>query len=69
MENFYGEFWYKKFFNNYHLSNSIEKINKNKLNKSKLMGKYGSEWFSIHLDKYSWSKEKNNLQLSKYDKR
>lgn len=50
LEKFYGEKWYEKFFNVYHINSSINIIKESKTRKKELEEKYGSEWFEKHIN-------------------
>lgn len=50
LENFYGEFWYEKFFINYHIKSQRFNINSLATKKKSLENKYGKEWFNKHID-------------------
>ncbi len=50
LEKYYGNFWYRFFFNTYHINNIIQNIRDNRIQKKELTDKYGKEWISTHID-------------------
>ncbi|CAH6421508.1 VETF early transcription factor large subunit [uncultured virus] len=58
METRYGIFWYKKFFNTYHINGIINTIKKNTQQKNDLIDKYGQEWFDKHINLYQLIEKK-----------
>ena len=48
----YGEKWYTKFFNTYHINYSIDEIKKNKKNQTELINKFGEEWYNNHIKQF-----------------
>jgi len=48
----YGEFWYEKFFNSYHIAFTKETTNKNAVKMKELKERYGIEWIKAHFDNY-----------------
>jgi hypothetical protein len=49
IEKTYGEFWYKYFFNTYHLNSAILIIRESSTQKNELIEKYGKEWIDLHV--------------------
>jgi hypothetical protein len=49
LEKAYGNFWYKYFFNTYHLNSSILVIRESNTQKNELTEKYGKEWVDSHI--------------------
>jgi hypothetical protein len=49
LEKQYGSSWYKKFFNTYHLSTTIDIIKKSQKYSKDLITKFGKEWFDEHI--------------------
>ena len=49
MEEFYGENWYNKFFNTYHINSTIFLIRESSTQKSELIDKFGQEWYELHV--------------------
>jgi hypothetical protein len=49
LENFYGEFWYDKFFISYHVRNQRLIINNTSTKKESLEKKYGKDWYKKHI--------------------
>ena len=45
----YGKYWYKYFFNFYHLESEFKKILNTDNKKKQLKKKYGTEWFQNHI--------------------
>lgn len=52
LEKFYGNFWYKKFFNTYHMNFTIDNINENKQQEKALKDKFGDVWFNEHIKSF-----------------
>jgi hypothetical protein len=48
LEDFYGNYWFNKFFVSEHIKSIIKYINKDNIRKKKLIKKYGEKWFSKH---------------------
>jgi hypothetical protein len=48
IQSVYGEYWYEKFFNSYHIKNIKTIVKKNKEKKSEIEKIYGKEWFDVH---------------------
>ena len=53
MVNFYGEKWYYKFFNTYHINFTIDQLRKNSNQQNEITKKMGQEWFEAHIKKFS----------------
>lgn len=49
----YGEHWYTKLFNTYHIAHTIDIIKKNQKHAKTLQGKYGTEWFNKHIELFT----------------
>jgi len=49
LEKFYGEHWYNKFFNLYHINNTIYSIIESALLKKELIDKYTQTWYNTHI--------------------
>jgi hypothetical protein len=47
--NFYGEFWYEKFFISYHINTQRKLINSTPPKKQNFIKKYGKEWYNVHI--------------------
>lgn len=52
MEQSYGNLWYKKFFNTYHINNTVHTIRKTADYKKELSDKYGDEWYKNHIEDF-----------------
>lgn len=50
LEVHYTNKWYTKFFNYYHINNTIALIRENRVQKKELIDKYGMEWYKEHID-------------------
>lgn len=55
---YYGELWYKKFFNTYHINSTIQIIKKNPQQQRELLDKYGKEWYEKHIEKFKLIEKK-----------
>lgn len=53
LEKFYGDKWYLKFFNTYHINYSIELIRKFKKNSDELIRKLGQKWYDDHIKEFT----------------
>lgn len=49
LENFYGEKWYEKFFNVYHINSSINIIRESSSQKKEIEEIYGEDWYKKHI--------------------
>nr|QFG74755.1 MAG: hypothetical protein [Megaviridae environmental sample] len=71
LSEYYGEFWYNKFFLNTHIKNSIESIYKNKNRRDTINNKLGKQWYEKHFkDKsekkiYSFGESYHNYLLAR----
>lgn len=52
LERLYGERWYLKFFNTYHINSTIYLIKESKTQRNELIEKYGKEWYNVHIEKH-----------------
>lgn len=52
IEKEYGEKWYNKFFNTYHIANTFYLLKTNSLNRSALEKKLGKEWYKKHVEEH-----------------
>ena len=52
IEKAYGNFWYEKFFNSYHINNTKETTAKNKTRIQELVDIYGQDWVTEHFINY-----------------
>ena len=50
MEKFYGVYWYRSFFNTYHINAILLNIRENKIQKKEFLDKYGKDWVDTHID-------------------
>src|SRR5271155_1674167 len=50
LEKFYGDFWYKKFFNTYHINHTISLIKKDVILQKKLTNKFSKTWYQVHIE-------------------
>lgn len=48
----YGDHWYEKFFNSYHIVNTIENLQKNKIRSNELKNIYGKDWIKTHITNF-----------------
>ena len=49
LEKFYGEMWYYKFFNTYHINATIFQIKESQTQKDEITDIYGKEWYAKHI--------------------
>lgn len=52
LSKYYGDKWYNKFFNTYHINYTIEQIRKNKKQQDELVKKMGEDWYNNHIKSY-----------------
>lgn len=52
MEKFYGKFWYRKFYNVYHIGNTFHLLKTSGLRHDNLEKKFGNEWYKDHVTGY-----------------
>jgi hypothetical protein len=50
--NYYGDHWYKKFFNTYHINNTIQTVQKNTQQRDEIIAKYSQEWYKAHIEEF-----------------
>lgn len=55
---YYGEKWYKKIFNTYHVAFTTDQIRENKKYSSEIKNKYGEEWYNNNIQKYELYEKK-----------
>ena len=58
LDKFYGDFWYKKFFNTYHLNYSIYQIKRNTTQMQELTKKLGKDWVATHIEHFNLIEKK-----------
>jgi pyruvate dehydrogenase complex dehydrogenase (E1) component len=63
----YGEYWYKYFFNKYHIKNQISSIIKNPNKRRTLEQKYGKQWFEKHFNTFKMKKTEYSFASNYYD--
>ena len=63
----YGEYWYKYFFNKYHIKDQISTIIKNSNKKRTLEQKYGKDWFNKHFQTFKMKKTEYSFASNYYD--
>ena len=70
LNDFYGDYWYEKFFISYHINGMRRLVNNTATKKKSLESKYGKEWYERHISKppikklsYSFASEYYNYML------
>jgi hypothetical protein len=58
LEDTYGTEWYKKFFNTYHINNTISLAKETSAQKKELEEKLGSKWFKEHIESHELVEKK-----------
>jgi hypothetical protein len=48
----YGDKWYKKFFNTYHINHTISTIRTSLANQLEIKKKFGEDWYKAHIEKH-----------------
>ena len=70
MVKIYGEKWYEKFFNIYHINSSISTIKNSVIQKKEIITKLGKEWYDNHIESRQLIEKKliyNYETLIKYE--
>ena len=49
LEDFYGDEWYNKFYNTYHVHSTIQIIKESNVQKKELIDKFGEKWYEKHI--------------------
>lgn len=49
MEEMYGQYWYTKFFNKYHIDYTISLIRESTIQQDELIDKFGQQWYDEHI--------------------
>jgi len=65
LEKYYGEFWYRKFYNVYHIGNTFHLLKTSGLKNDGLQKKFGDEWFKKHVTGYELADLKLIYSISK----
>ena len=63
----YGEYWYKYFFNKYHIKKQINDILKNIKKRNNIENKMKSQWFNKHFKTFSIKKTDYSFAANYYD--
>ncbi len=50
LEKYYGLYWYRYFFNTYHINATLLTIRENKIQRKELTDKFDKEWILTHID-------------------
>lgn len=58
LEKMYGEKWYYKFFNTYHVNSAIVSIKESSTQKKELTDKYSKTWFETHIESHQLIEKK-----------
>lgn len=62
IEKEYGDKWYNKIFNKYHILDSIKKIKKDDVSKKKLKKKMGDKWYSNNISNYKLNESLHSFE-------
>jgi len=54
----YGDFWYKKFFNTYHINSVINNIKKSPQQQKELKDRFGQKWYEQHVEQFKLLEKK-----------
>jgi hypothetical protein len=54
MNKYYGEYWYRFFFNAKHITSSINDIKKTNIKKNDIIDKYGEDWYKKHISSFEY---------------
>lgn len=52
LNNFYGYYWYKKFFTTMHINSTIAVIRDTQTQKNLIINKFGNDWYNEHIENY-----------------
>ena len=58
LEEFYGDFWYRKMFNMYHINYIISLVKESNTQKKELTDKMGDKWISEHIESHTLMERK-----------
>ena len=58
LEDKYGDRWFEKFFNTYHINFTIEQIRESKSMKKELIDKFSQKWYDTYIETYISSDKK-----------
>ena len=58
LEKLYGLNWYTKFFNLYHINNTIYSIRESQVLKTEIIQKYSQQWYDIHIQNHQLMERK-----------
>ena len=50
LEDYYGEYWYQKFFISHHLKAQIKQIDSTAVKKKQIISKFGEDWYKEHIN-------------------
>ena len=67
LANFYDEYWYRFFFNKYHIEDQKTLILKSPSKKKVLVTKFGKDWFSKHFEVYTTKRSEYSFAANYYD--
>jgi hypothetical protein len=67
LKDYYGIFWYEKFFISYHLKNQIKIINTSLVKKKEIENKYGKDWYYEHIKKEKIQRIAYSFENTYYD--
>jgi hypothetical protein len=67
LTNYYGEYWYKYFFNKYHIKKQINDILKSSNKRKNIENKFSKEWFDLHFKTFSLKKTEYSFASNYYD--
>lgn len=67
LNNYYGNMWYKFFFNKYHINNEINTILKNSTKKKVIIEKFGKIWVQTHFESDTVRKVEYSFAANYYD--
>ena len=67
LNEYYGEYWYQKFFISYHLKEQIKQIESSNLKKKQIITKFGEEWYKLHINMEVFKKISYSFASNFYD--
>ena len=58
MVGYYGDMWYRMFFNTYHINHTVHNIRKSQQQQRELIKKYGKPWYKTYIEEHKISMKK-----------
>ena len=65
LADYYGQFWYTKLFNTYHIADTFTNIKNNKKLSEQIVKLYGINWYNMHINKINVVSDKISYSYQK----